>query len=83
MGRAGTSNRWGLAVRLRALGADVRVCAPADFAERLAEVGVALVPVVRPVRPLVHKATPPSAGVPRHAVTSSPSTRHDYNANIS
>ncbi|MCA1696650.1 MAG: glycosyltransferase, partial [Actinobacteria bacterium] len=30
----------GLAVRLRALGAEVRVCAPPDFAERLAEVGV-------------------------------------------
>ena len=31
----------GLAVRLRALGAEVRVCAPPDeaFAERLAEVG--------------------------------------------
>ena len=30
----------GLAVRLRALGAEVRVCAPPDCAERLAEVGV-------------------------------------------
>jgi vancomycin aglycone glucosyltransferase len=50
----------GLAVRLRELGAEVRVCAPPDFAERLAGVGVPLVPVGRPVRPLVHGATPPS-----------------------
>jgi UDP:flavonoid glycosyltransferase YjiC (YdhE family) len=37
----------GLAVRLRALGAEVRVCAPPDedFAQRLAGVGVPLVPV--------------------------------------
>nr|ADU56102.1 hypothetical protein CA878-24 [uncultured organism CA878] len=34
-----------LAVRLRALGAEVRVCAPPDFAERLAEVDVPLVVV--------------------------------------
>jgi vancomycin aglycone glucosyltransferase len=33
----------GLAVRLRALGAEVRVCAPPDFAEQLARVGVPLV----------------------------------------
>ncbi len=40
MDRAGTSNRWwGLAVRLRALGAEVRVGAPPERAERLAEVG--------------------------------------------
>ncbi len=58
----------GLAVRLRALGAQVRVCAPPDFAERLAEVGVPLVPVGRPVRPLVTGATPPSAAdLPRRA----------------
>jgi vancomycin aglycone glucosyltransferase len=34
-----------LAVRLRALGAQVRMCAPPDAAARLAEVGVPLVPV--------------------------------------
>jgi len=36
----------GLAVRLRALGAEVRVCAPPDeeFEERLAGAGVPLVP---------------------------------------
>jgi vancomycin aglycone glucosyltransferase len=47
---------------------EARVCAPPDCAERLAEVGVALVPVGPPVRPLVHGATPPSAAsVPRRA----------------
>jgi len=53
----------GLAVRLRALGAEVRMCAPPDkeFAQRLARVGVPLVPICRPVRPPVTGATPPSA----------------------
>ncbi|MGW2328311.1 glycosyltransferase [Streptomyces sp. NPDC001700] len=52
-----------LAVRLRALGAEVRVCAPpdAEFAELLAGVGVPLVPVGEPVRPLMHGVAPPSA----------------------
>jgi vancomycin aglycone glucosyltransferase len=54
----------GLAVRLRALGAEVRVCTPPDFAELLARVGVPLVPVGQPVRPMVHGATPPSAADP-------------------
>jgi len=55
-----------LAVQLRALGAQVRVCAPPDCEERLAEVGVPLVPVGPPVRQLLHGATPPSAAdVPR------------------
>jgi vancomycin aglycone glucosyltransferase len=36
---------------LRELGAEVRMCAPPDCAERLAEVGVPLVPVGEPVRP--------------------------------
>ncbi|WIM94463.1 glycosyltransferase [Actinoplanes oblitus] len=40
-----------LAVRLRALGAEVRMCAPPDSAERLAETDVPLVPVSRPERP--------------------------------
>jgi len=40
MDRAGTSNPWwGLVVRLRALGTEVRVGALPDHAERLAEVG--------------------------------------------
>jgi hypothetical protein len=54
----------GLAVRLRALGVDMPMCAPPDkdFAELLAGVGVPLVPVGQPVRPMVHGATlPPSA----------------------
>ncbi|MGB6163676.1 MAG: glycosyltransferase [Pseudonocardiaceae bacterium] len=50
----------GLAVRLRALGAEVRVCAPPDFAQRLAGVGVALVatgmmPAVAGARSVVEK----------------------------
>ena len=60
----------GLAVGLRGLGADVRVCAPPDeeVAERLAGVGVPLVPLGQPMRPLVTGATPPpAAGVPRRA----------------
>jgi vancomycin aglycone glucosyltransferase len=43
----------GLAVRLRELGAEVRVCAPPDFAELLAGIGVPLVPIGLPVRAMV------------------------------
>jgi len=43
------------------LGAEVRVCAPPDFAELLARVGVPLVPLDQSVRPPVTGATPPSA----------------------
>src|SRR5215203_2371442 len=59
----------GLAVRLRALDAEMPVCAPPDkeFAELLARVGAPLVPVGQPVRPLVTGATPPSADLPRRA----------------
>ena len=58
----------GFAVRLRALGAEARVCAPPDFTEPLARVGAPLVPVGQPVRPMVHGATPPSAAdLPRRA----------------
>jgi vancomycin aglycone glucosyltransferase len=57
-----------LAVALRKLGAEVRVCAPPDRAERLVELGVPLVPLGQPVRPLLHGATRPSAeDVPRIA----------------
>ena len=50
------------------LGAEVRVCAPPDFAELLARVGVPLMPVSQPVRPMVTGATPPSAAdLPRRA----------------
>ncbi len=65
-GRGDVEPLVGLAVRLRALGAQVRVCAPPDCAERLAEVGVPLVPIGPPVRQLMHGTTPPSvADVPR------------------
>ncbi|HEX4587185.1 MAG TPA: glycosyltransferase [Mycobacterium sp.] len=53
----------GLAVQLQARGAEVTVCAPPDFADLLARVGVPMVPVGRSVRALVHekKATPADA----------------------
>jgi vancomycin aglycone glucosyltransferase len=64
--RGGVEPLAGLAVGLRELGAEVRVCAPPDCAERLAEVGVPLVPAGEPVRALVHRAAPPSPDdVPR------------------
>ena len=64
--RGGVEPLAGLAVRLRELGAEVRVCAPPDCAERLAEVGVPLMPAGEPVRALVHRAAPPSPeDVPR------------------
>ena len=58
--RGGIEPLAGLAVQLRALGSEVVVCGPPDCAERLAEVGIPLVPVGEPVRPLVHGAAPPS-----------------------
>ena len=68
----------GLAVRLRALGAEVRVCAPPDFAELLARVGVPLVPVGQPVRPLVTGAGPPptAADLPRRGRVGRRAVRH-------
>jgi vancomycin aglycone glucosyltransferase len=42
----------GLALRLRALGAEVRVCAPPDFAEPLEGLGFPLTPVGWPIRAL-------------------------------
>ncbi len=60
-GRGDVEPLVGLAVQLRALGAEVRVCAPPDWAERLAQFGVPLVPIGPPVRPLMHGAAPPSA----------------------
>ena len=51
----------GFAVQLRALGAEVRVCAPPDFAELLARVDVPLVAAGQSVRALVHGAKPSSA----------------------
>ncbi|GAB2845659.1 glycosyltransferase [Actinoallomurus bryophytorum] len=53
----------GLAVRLRELGADARVCAPPDeeFAALLARAGVPLVPLGPTVRSVVAGTRPPSA----------------------
>jgi vancomycin aglycone glucosyltransferase len=57
-GRGDVEPLVGLAVRLRSLGAQVRVCAPADCADRLAEVSVPLVPIGPPVRRLMHGPAP-------------------------
>ncbi|WP_198533836.1 glycosyltransferase [Streptomyces odonnellii] len=61
----------GLAVRLRELGAEVRVCAPPDddFAQRLAGVGVPLMPFGRSARALTTAAPSSStvADLPRRA----------------
>ena len=43
-----------LAVRLRELGAEVRVCAPPDWAERLTGIDVPLMPVGPPGTALMH-----------------------------
>jgi vancomycin aglycone glucosyltransferase len=67
-GRGDVEPLVALAVRLREFGAEVRVCAPPDWAERLTQVDVPLVPLGPPVRQLVHGATRPSvADVPRRA----------------
>jgi vancomycin aglycone glucosyltransferase len=54
----------GLAVRLRALGAEVLVCAPPDFAELLDGVGMPLVPLGQPVRAMVKGAATGTAPLP-------------------
>ncbi|NUP23816.1 MAG: glycosyltransferase family 1 protein [Streptomyces sp.] len=59
-----------LAVRLRELGVEVRVCAPSDeeFAKLLARVGVELVPAADPVRTLVTGTKKPTPeGLPQRA----------------
>jgi vancomycin aglycone glucosyltransferase len=58
-----------LAARLRALGAQVRVCAPPDeeFADLLAAVGVPLVPVGPSARQMMTVATPSAGDLPRRA----------------
>ncbi len=43
----------GLAMRLRELGAQVRVCAPPDFADMLETAGLPLTPIGLPLRPVV------------------------------
>jgi vancomycin aglycone glucosyltransferase len=66
--RGGVEPLVALAVRLGELGADVRMCAPPDCADRLAEVGVPHVPIGMPVYKLVHGAKRPTeADVPRIA----------------
>lgn len=50
----------GLALALRAEGADVRMCAPPDFAERVAEVGVDFVSLGSAVRELVASRPEPA-----------------------
>ena len=67
--RGGVEPLVGLAVQLRALGAEVRMCAPPDeeFAERLAGFGVPLVPFGESVRAMMTAAAPPSeADLRRH-----------------
>uniref|UniRef100_UPI000A3C9431 glycosyltransferase n=1 Tax=Amycolatopsis kentuckyensis TaxID=218823 RepID=UPI000A3C9431 len=51
-----------LAVELRALGADVRMCTPPDeeFTDRLAGLGIERVPVGPPVRALMRATAPPT-----------------------
>lgn len=51
----------GLASRLLALGAEVRLCGPPDFADLVAGVGAEFVPVGQPVRRLVTGTKPPAA----------------------
>ncbi|MFJ9455778.1 glycosyltransferase [Kitasatospora sp. NPDC101447] len=59
----------GLALQLKASGAEVRVCAPpdAEFAARLAEAGVDLVPVGQAVRSLVSGPPPAPSEIPARA----------------
>ncbi len=67
--RGGVEPLLGLAVELRALGAEVRICAPPDeeFAERVAGLGLPLVPFGESVRALTTAVTPPSeADLRRH-----------------
>jgi vancomycin aglycone glucosyltransferase len=60
------------AVQLRALGAEVLVCAPPDFGDLLARVGVPLVPAGSSVREMVRQVVmgetpPPAEYLPRRA----------------
>jgi vancomycin aglycone glucosyltransferase len=56
-----------LAVQLQALGAEARMCAPPDFEELLARVGVPLIPLGRSVRNLVHGGTAQKPSTPADA----------------
>jgi vancomycin aglycone glucosyltransferase len=66
--RGGVEPLVGLAVQLRALGAEVRVCAPPDeeFAERTAGFGVPLVPFGDSLRAMATAAMPSEADLRRH-----------------
>ncbi len=67
-GRGDVEPLVGLAVQLRALGAEARVCAPPDWAERLAQSDIPLTPIGPPVRQLMHGVQPPSKkDVPQRA----------------
>src|SRR5258705_12162994 len=57
----------GLAVALREFGAEVRMCAPPDFADLLARVGVPMVPAGKSVRDLVHGAHDKKPSTPADA----------------
>jgi glycosyltransferase GtfC/desvancosaminyl-vancomycin vancosaminetransferase/vancomycin aglycone glucosyltransferase len=65
------------AVRLRALGVEVRVCASPDYAERLAEVGVPLVPVGPKLRMRSHNGPRPSPERVRRFVAEAIATQFD------
>nr|ACJ60956.1 VEG14 [uncultured soil bacterium] len=66
--RGDTEPLVALAVRLRELGTEVRMCLPPDYAERCAEVGVQMVPVGRPVRESAREPGEPPPGAPESAV---------------
>lgn len=54
-----------LGVQLRALGAEVRVCAPPNYAERLAEIGLPMVPVGQSQHVIMRSpALPPTPPTP-------------------
>ena len=61
-GRGDVEPLVALAVSLRTLGAEARVCAPPDWAERLEGLGIPLTPIGAPVRELVHatRSWPPN-----------------------
>ncbi|MEU6554441.1 glycosyltransferase [Streptomyces sp. NPDC046915] len=58
-----------LAVQLRALGAEARVCAPPDFAELLDDADIPLAPIGRPVRPMVKGAVTGTAPMPAEGLS--------------
>ncbi|MFJ9613733.1 glycosyltransferase [Streptomyces noursei] len=68
-----------VAVQLRDLGVDVRMCTPPDFAELFDSVGLPLVPIGEPVRPFVKgvltgKTKAPAEGLPARAAAMTATT---------